>query len=90
MSDIKTCDSCTKGNQEYQSQQVGPVYNCPLLMQDGRSFGDMIYSSRCKTQYQVQIDRSIKSSYEYRQYLINNAESLIKQNSTNAFRSFHS
>lgn len=83
----QSCTSCTKDNQQ---QGSGEVYNCPLLMQDGRSFGDKVYSARCQQQYQVQFDKSIKSSYEYRQYLINNAEALMKQNSTNAFRSFHS
>lgn len=85
MSEFKSCDSCTKG-----TQQQGEANNCPLLMQDGRSFGDMVYTARCQQQYQVRFDHKINSSYEYRQYLINNAEALMKQNSTNAFRAFHS
>ena len=85
MSNFKSCHTCSQGPERSQ-QNV----HCPLLMSDGRSFGDMVYSSRCKQQYQAQIDKDIKSSYEYRQYLMNNAEILMKQNSAHAFRTFYS
>lgn len=46
-------------------------YSCPAKMSDGRIFTD--YRPRC-------LANSLnKNSYEHRQYLINNAEDLIKQ-----------
>lgn len=80
MSDFKKCDTCTK------DKQTGS-FTCPLWMSDGRSFGDAVYTSRCEKQYQLQFDKEFKSSFDYRQFLIENADALMKQNSLNAFRS---
>lgn len=59
----------------------------PNFMADGRSFGDVMYKSRCTSQYQPQIDNNFKSNFEYRQYLIQNAEKIMQENSQKA-RSF--
>jgi hypothetical protein len=82
MSDFTKCDTCSKDN--------NGTFSCPLWMSDGRSFGDRVYSSRCEKQYQMQHDKEFKSSFEYRQFLIENAATLMKQNSVNAFRTFQS
>ncbi len=57
---------------------------CPFWMSDGRSFGDVVYNPRCQQQYTTQFDKQFTSSYEYRQYLIENGEQIIAQNSMNA------
>jgi hypothetical protein len=64
------------------------AFSCPLKMADGRSFGDKVYSSRCEKQYQLQHDKAIKSSFDYRQYLIENAEKLMNNDRTKAFNAF--
>lgn len=74
MSEFQKCETCS--------------FSCPLNMADGRSFGDKVYASRCEKQYQLQFDKSFKSSFEYRQYLIENAEALMKNDRTNAFHAF--
>ena len=72
---------------EYQKCETC-AFSCPLKMADGRSFGDNIYASRCDKQYQLQFDKGFKSSFDYRQYLIENAEALMKKDRTNAFYAF--
>lgn len=78
----KTCTSCTK-------PQTGGVFvnDCPLRMSDGRSFGDKVYGSRCDSQYQLQFDQGLNSSFDYKQFLMQNAESLMQQNAQKAFSS---
>jgi hypothetical protein len=49
-------------------------------MADGRSFGDVVYTSRCEQQYKLQFENKFTSNFDYRQYLIQNAEALMKQN----------
>jgi hypothetical protein len=56
-------------------------------MSDGRSFGDTLYGSRCDSQYQLQFDQGINSSFDYKQFLMQNAESLMQQNAQKAFMS---
>lgn len=75
MSDNKQCTKCNKSS----------VGECPLRMQDGRSFGDAVYGARCDKQYQRQLDMEFQSSYEYRLFLQRNAEALMKQNAQKAF-----
>jgi hypothetical protein len=76
MSDNKQCTKCDKSKNWEQ---------CPLRMQDGRSFGDAVYGSRCDKQYQGQLDMQFNSSYEYRLFLQRNAEALMKKNAQKAF-----
>jgi len=47
--------------------------NCPLKMADGRAFTD--YRPRCA----VNFDSLTMNSYEYRQHLITNAQSIMQQ-----------
>lgn len=74
MSEFEKCDKCT--------------FSCPVKMSDGRSFGDAVYSSRCEKQYQLQFDKDIKSSFEYRQYLIENAQALMNNDRLKAYHAF--
>jgi hypothetical protein len=53
--------------------------NFPALMSSGNLYTD--YKSACKTNNQIKEKNSIKSNYQYRQWLINNAESVMKSNS---------
>ena len=53
--------------------------DCPARMSDGRQFTD--YRPGCEQQGYLE---GHNSSYEYRQYLIHNAEKLMNQNRTNA------
>ncbi len=86
MSDITKCDTCSNNNKGNNNGS----FSCPLKMADGRSFGDRVYASRCEKQYQLQFDKEFKSSFEYRQFLIENAAILMRQNSVNAYRTFQS
>jgi len=47
-------------------------------MSDGRNFTD--YRTRCTIDYELKMRDAFKSSYDNRQFLINNAASLIKAN----------
>lgn len=74
MSEFQKCETCS--------------FSCPVKMADGRSFGDAVYASRCEKQYQMQFDKNFKSSFDYRQFLIENAEILMKQDRLNSFHAF--
>ncbi len=70
MSFENTCKNCATEN------------GCPLWMNDGRSFGDNVYASRCETQYRPFIGDELPhtaSSYEFKQYLVQNAEKIMEQ-----------
>lgn len=49
--------------------------NCPALMSDGRTFTS--YKSSCFLNNKLKKQSETKSSYAYRQYLINNANSIL-------------
>jgi hypothetical protein len=66
-----SCKSCTKQGQDVVNG------SCPLWMADGRSFGDFVYKPRCQQQYPEQFT----NNFDYRLYLIQNAEAIIKENS---------
>ena len=53
-------------------------FNCPALMSDGRTFTD--YRSSCVVDQNILHQNKIKSSYEYRQFLINNASNFMNKN----------
>lgn len=74
MSEFQKCETCS--------------FSCPVKMSDGRSFGDVVYASRCEKQYQMQFDKNFKSSFDYRQFLIDNAEKIMKQDRLNSFYAF--
>lgn len=55
---------------------------CPLWMNDGRSFGDLVYASRCETQYRPFLGDQLPeqtTSYDFKQFLIENAEKIMEQ-----------
>jgi len=58
-------------------------YNCPAKMADGRNFTD--YRPRCLVNYIFPNDQ-VLNSYEYRQYLIHNADALIKENQMRSYK----
>lgn len=51
--------------------------NCPARMDDGRHFTN--YGPNCNLNMSIQSDNSILSSYEYRQFLINNGNKLMNK-----------
>lgn len=53
-------------------------FNSPALMSDGRTFTD--YRPKCVVNYELLKKNNIKSSYEYRQFLISNSNKLMKLN----------
>lgn len=49
--------------------------NCSALMDDGRAFTD--YRSTCVVNNMLRTQNNIKNSYDYRQFLIHNGNTLI-------------
>lgn len=82
MTEFKSCTTCKTGDNSINGQSS---FVCPLRMSDGRSFGDEIYTNRCEQQYQMQFDKKFTSNFEYRQFLMQNAEAIMKQNQQAAF-----
>lgn len=74
--DNTTCTSCER--------KINGLNACPLWMSDGRSLGDYVYNPRCQQQYEEQLEKKFTSSFDYRQYLIENAEKIIKENNIKA------
>ena len=72
-----SCGSCNKTSEN-------KFFNCPPKMSDGRHFTD--YRPRCAVNFPQEFKDAPVNSYEYRQYLIKNAESLMSQNRQQAFR----
>lgn len=83
MSSQQQCTSCHKPTALHYNEQD----NCPFRMSDGRSLGDFVYGPRCEHQYQQQFDKGITSSFDYKHFLIQNAEQLMKTNAQKAFYS---
>ena len=69
-SDCKACDSTLNLDNKV----------CPYRMSDGRNFTD--YRTRCTIAYQFKEKNAFKSSYDQRQFLIKNADKLMKDNLT--------
>lgn len=53
-------------------------FDCPPRMSDGRVFTD--YRSSCVMDDEIRMANNINSSYEYRQFLINNGYNIIESN----------
>jgi hypothetical protein len=72
--------SCTKcENKNAEVSKKNQAANCLLSrMQDGRSFTD--YRPRCTVQYQMKNEANNKNSYDTRQFLIHNADNMMKVN----------
>ena len=56
---------------------VNESTSCPYRMSDGRNFTD--YRPRCTIAYEKKQQNTFKSNYEQRQYLIQNANTLISK-----------
>lgn len=76
MSSFKDCDACARVSDNKN-------FNCPPKMADGRHYTD--YRPRCLINYLSPNDQPL-NSYEYRQFLINNAEKIMYQNMNNAYK----
>ena len=83
-------DSCSSSCQRPASVQeklpskeiVQTKQECPFRMSDGRNFTD--YRPMCTIDYQNKQKNNFKSSYEERQYFIQNASKMMQQNENNA------
>ena len=53
-------------------------FNCPALMADARTFTD--YRPSCVIDQGILKNNQIRSSYEYRQFLIQNASTFMQEN----------
>lgn len=73
---LKTCEDC-------QRPSDNKSFNCPERMADGRLFTD--YRPRCAQQYLDKINNKLTSSYDYRLYMITNAEEIMKQNAISSY-----
>lgn len=58
------------------------VFSCPPRMADGRHFTD--YRPRCMGNFTLNNDPL--NSFEYRQYLIKNTDSIMKNNTINSYK----
>jgi hypothetical protein len=72
---MKECSECSRASDN-------KYFNCPPKMADGRHFTD--YRPRCQTNAIIPNNQPL-NSYEYRQYLINNADGLMKDNRLHAY-----
>ena len=69
-----SCTSCEKPSQKKVKAEV----QCPpIRMSDGRNFTD--YRTRCTVDYEKQSKNLFKSNFEERQFLILNANRLMKE-----------
>tara|TARA_X000000368_G_scaffold288922_1_gene229501 strand:+ start:13 stop:507 length:495 start_codon:yes stop_codon:yes gene_type:complete len=59
-------------------------FNTPPIMSDGRHFTTTPYDTCCKENNKLRDSLGIKNNYQYRQWLINNGEFVIKSNNTAA------
>ena len=57
-------------------------FNTPPLMSDGREFSN--YDPSCKANTQLRDSLGIKNNYDYRQWLINNGNSVAQKNRDSA------
>jgi len=77
----KECSECSRTTSN-------KYFNCAPHMSDGRNFTD--YRPRCVANFQHfpnnSVDNAAPSSYEYRQYLIKNADEMMKKNRQAAYQ----
>lgn len=74
-----SCSECERGSDTNQRQ-------CPPKMADGRAFTD--YRTRCNVQTSLLQEKEM-NSYELRQFLINNAESIMQTSRSLAEKQNH-
>jgi hypothetical protein len=79
-----SCQRPTSVPEKTQSSKniVQKDKECPFRMSDGRNFTD--YRPMCTIDYQNKQKNNFKSSYEERQYFIQNASKMMEQNENNA------
>ena len=58
-------------------------FDCPARMDDGRTFTD--YRSSSQVDDMIRYSNNVMSSYEYRQFLINNADNIMNINNQYIF-----
>lgn len=92
---MSSCKSCDKNNPNMtppstiNSNNNGVVPNpspslksqgasCPYRMSDGRNFTD--YRTRCTIDYETKLLNAFQSSYDQRQFLIQNATKIMHEN----------
>ena len=69
---MKECDACTRSSDNKH-------FNCPPHMADGRHFTD--YRPRCLINLATTtVENNTMNSYEFRQYLVHNADNIMRQN----------
>jgi hypothetical protein len=74
---------CDKNMQGFCDKTSNNKYfNCPPMMADGRHFTD--YRPNSYSNNLIRMSSNIVGSYEYRQYLIHNAEKLMQENRNHA------
>ena len=73
---MRTCSECTRPSENKR-------YDCPPRMSDGRHFTD--YRPRCLTNDSFQSDQPM-TSFEYRNYLTQNASTLIEDARKTAYK----
>lgn len=69
-----SCKQITGGDNKY--------YSCPARMSDARAFTD--YAPRCQANFEAL--KTPMTSYDYRMYLIHNAEKLMEDNKKAALK----
>lgn len=72
---MKSCSECSRVSQNKH-------FDCPPRMSDGRHFTD--YRPRCLLNTMFQSDQPM-TSFEYRKYLVSNADKLIGKDRTEAY-----
>ena len=70
-----SCASCSSGASPSATDAAGPTFECPARMSDGRSFTDY-RSSKCSIFSTIPYG---KSSFTSRQYMIENADDIIRR-----------
>jgi hypothetical protein len=83
---MESCSSCQRPasvQEKLPSNEIDQNnQECPFRMSDGRNFTD--YRPMCTIDYQNKQKNNFKSSYEERQYFIQNASKMMQQNENSA------
>ena len=83
---MSSCTSCENSATDLLNPVASPnrkdsseSTTCPFRMSDGRNFTD--YRTRCTIDYETKVRNSFQSSYDQRQFLIQNASNIMTENS---------
>lgn len=69
---------------ECKRESASPEASCPPRMQDGRGFTD--YHTRCSQNQFLKARAQMPSSYDYRMFLVRNADALINEDRANVYK----